>query len=72
MTDRDFISIGILAKRSTVSVETICFYECIGLLPAPPRSSGGYRLYRSGHAERLQSSVGRTIPARRSTRCVAS
>ena len=54
MTDRDFVSIGILAKRLGVNVETIRYYERVGLLPAPPRSAGGYRLYGSAHAERLQ------------------
>jgi MerR family mercuric resistance operon transcriptional regulator len=54
MTERDFISIGILAKRSGVNVETIRYYERIGLLPAPPRSAGGYRIYSSAHADRLQ------------------
>lgn len=54
MADRDFISIGILARRSGVTVETIRYYERIGLLPAPPRSAGGYRVYSPAHAERLQ------------------
>lgn len=54
MTERDFISIGILSKRSGVNVETIRYYERIGLLPAPPRSAGGYRVYSSAHAERLR------------------
>src|SRR5882757_9941547 len=54
MTERDFISIGILSKRSGVNVETIRYYERIGLLPSPPRSAGGYRVYSSTHAERLQ------------------
>jgi len=54
MTSRDFVSIGTLAKRSGVTVETIRYYERIGLLPAPPRSAGGYRVYSSVHAERLQ------------------
>jgi MerR family mercuric resistance operon transcriptional regulator len=54
MTERDLISIGILSKRSGVNVETIRYYERIGLLPAPPRSASGYRVYSSAHAERLQ------------------
>jgi MerR family mercuric resistance operon transcriptional regulator len=54
MTERDFISIGILSKRSGVNVETIRYYERIGLLPAPPRSASGYRIYSSAHADRLQ------------------
>jgi MerR family mercuric resistance operon transcriptional regulator len=54
MTERDFISIGALSKRSSVNVETIRYYERIGLLPAPPRSAGGYRIYSSAHADRLR------------------
>src|SRR6266446_649468 len=54
MTNPNFVSIGTLAKRSGVTVETIRYYERIGLLPAPPRSPGGYRVYSSVHAERLQ------------------
>jgi MerR family transcriptional regulator, mercuric resistance operon regulatory protein len=54
MTSRGCISIGILSKRSGVNVETIRYYERIGLLPNPPRSAGGYRIYSSAHAERLQ------------------
>jgi MerR family mercuric resistance operon transcriptional regulator len=54
MTERDFISIGILSKRSGVNVETIRYYERIGLLPAPPRSASGYRVYSAAHADRLQ------------------
>lgn len=54
MTSRDFISIGILSKRSGVNVETIRYYERIRLLPAPPRNAGGYRIYASAHADRLK------------------
>ncbi|MDE2513173.1 MAG: helix-turn-helix domain-containing protein [Alphaproteobacteria bacterium] len=36
---------GVLAARTGCNLETIRYYERIGLLPAPPRSAGGYRLY---------------------------
>jgi DNA-binding transcriptional MerR regulator len=39
--------IGELAKAAGVHVQTIRFYERRGLLPPPPRLSGGYRDYRS-------------------------
>jgi MerR family mercuric resistance operon transcriptional regulator len=54
MTNRDSISIGVLSKRAGVNVETIRYYERVGLLPSPPRSAGGYRIYSSAHADRLQ------------------
>jgi DNA-binding transcriptional MerR regulator len=37
--------IGDVAKRAGVSPPTIRYYEEIGLLPAPARSSAGYRRY---------------------------
>jgi len=47
------IAIGRLAKRTGTNIETIRYYERVGLLPAPARSQGGYRLYRTGHLKRL-------------------
>ena len=38
-------SIGELAERAGCTVQIIRHYEKIGLLPAPPRSEGGYRQY---------------------------
>ena len=48
------MKIGELAKRTGSVVETIRFYEQEGLLPAPNRSEGNFRLYGPGHLERLQ------------------
>ena len=39
------MTIGRLAKRAGVGVETIRFYERKGLIPEPPRRSSGYREY---------------------------
>ena len=39
------IQIGELSKRTGCNVETIRYYERIGLLPAPARSAGRYRMY---------------------------
>lgn len=47
------LTVGALANRSRVNVETIRYYEKIGVMPAPPRSSGGYRLYDEDHLKRL-------------------
>src|SRR5262249_57308386 len=39
------LTIGALSKRTRVNIETIRFYERAGILPKPPRSAGGHRLY---------------------------
>lgn len=46
-------TIGVLSKRTGCHVETIRYYERIGLLPSPPRSHGGHRLYDTDHLRRL-------------------
>jgi DNA-binding transcriptional MerR regulator len=45
--------IGELAARTGVSPKTVRYYESLGLLPAPPRSPAGYRLYGPADSERL-------------------
>ena len=47
------VKIGELAERTSCQVETIRYYERIGLLPAPTRSSNNYRTYGEAHIERL-------------------
>lgn len=37
--------IGELAEQTKTSVETLRYYEKEGLIPTPPRSEGGYRIY---------------------------
>ena len=39
------LSIGGLSRRSGVNVETIRYYERIKMLPAPPRTASGRRVY---------------------------
>jgi MerR family mercuric resistance operon transcriptional regulator len=39
------ISIGELSKHSGVNIETIRYYERIKMLPAPPRTASGRRVY---------------------------
>lgn len=46
-------SIGTLAAMSGVKIETIRYYERIGIMPKPPRSAAGYRRYTSEHLSRL-------------------
>jgi MerR family mercuric resistance operon transcriptional regulator len=47
------ISIGALASASGVHLETIRYYERIGLMPEPPRTESGRRLYETRHRRRL-------------------
>ena len=47
-------SIGKLAKATQVSVDTIRFYEKIGLLPPPVRGPSGYRRYFGDDVRRLR------------------
>lgn len=46
-------SIGELSRRTGVNVETVRYYEKIGLLPRPPRTEGGHRSYQDDHLKRL-------------------
>ncbi len=48
------MKIGELAGRTECPVETIRYYERIGLLAPPQRAANNYRNYGDKHAERLQ------------------
>jgi len=48
------LSIGKVAKKSGVSVETIRFYERKGLIDEPPRLKSGYRRYDEESVKRLR------------------
>jgi MerR family mercuric resistance operon transcriptional regulator len=50
----DTITIGELAATGGVHVETIRYYERRGLLPAPARSTSGYRQYVAADVWRLR------------------
>ncbi|MBW8269628.1 MerR family transcriptional regulator [Caldovatus aquaticus] len=52
MDRRSGIAIGALSRRTGCHVETIRYYERIGLLPAPARR-GRYRLYGAADVARL-------------------
>lgn len=47
------LTIGHLARETGSKVQTIRYYEEIGLLPAPRRSTGNQRVYDDAHLERL-------------------
>lgn len=53
MKPKDGLSIGALSKHSGVNIETVRYYEKIGVMPAPDRSAKGYRIYGADHLKRL-------------------
>ncbi len=44
---------GKLASRTDCNIETIRYYEGIGLIPAPARTASGYRTYSDEDVRRL-------------------
>ena len=48
------LTIGELARRGGVNLETIRYYERVGLLPKPPRTSAGYRIFPDDTPRRLR------------------
>lgn len=48
------LTIGELAKRGGVNLETVRYYERKGLLPAPPRTTSGYRAFPEDAVRRLR------------------
>lgn len=47
------ITIGELARRTRVHVETIRYFEKVGMLAVPPRTEGGHRVYDEKHVRSL-------------------
>jgi Cu(I)-responsive transcriptional regulator len=47
------MKIGELARATATKVETIRYYENIGLLTAPERTAANYRVYGASHLARL-------------------
>ncbi len=42
-----------MAKLTGVNIETIRYYEKVGLMPDPSRTDAGYRVYDETHLKRL-------------------
>lgn len=53
MSARQGLTIGRLAAATGVNLETVRYYERIGLMPPPDRTVGGHRSYRPEHRSRL-------------------
>lgn len=47
------LSIGELSRLTGVNIETIRYYEKIKMLPPPPRTEGGHRVYGSTQTRTL-------------------
>ena len=47
------LTIGAMSRKTGTKVQTIRYYEQIGLLPEPERSAGGQRRYRPDDLDRL-------------------
>ncbi len=48
------LTIGQLAKRSGIGIETVRFYERKGLVEEPPRTDSGYRQYPEDVVARIR------------------
>lgn len=47
------ITIGELSRRSGVNIETIRYFEKVGLIAVPPRTQGGHRVYDEAQVRAL-------------------
>ena len=52
-TEPRAMQIGAIAARTGVNIETMRYYERIGILPKPSRSQGGQRIYTTAQEQRL-------------------
>lgn len=48
------LTIGHLAREAGINLETVRYYERVGLLPRAPRSAKGYRLFPADATRRLR------------------
>ena len=68
------LTIGKLAERAGVNVETIRYYQRRGLLDEPKKPLGGYRHYPPDRIKRVRFISGRRLlgsPWRKSPGCCA-
>jgi MerR family copper efflux transcriptional regulator len=54
MTSDFLLKVGELAEQAGVGIQTLHYYERVGLLPKPARSSANYRLYPPEALRRVQ------------------
>ena len=53
ITEPRAMQIGAISARTGVNIETMRYYERIGILPKPSRSEGGHRIYTVAQEQRL-------------------
>ena len=53
LSEKTSYSVGDLATACGCKVETVRYYEKTELMPKPPRTMGGHRLYSLDHLKRL-------------------
>ena len=53
ISEKNSYSVGDLATACGCKVETVRYYEKTGLMPNPPRTEGGHRIYSLEHMKRL-------------------
>ena len=53
ITELRTLPIGELSRRTGVNIETIRYYERIGVMPNPLRTEGGHRAYNEPQLKRL-------------------
>jgi len=51
--NNQFFGIGEMSRKTGVKIETVRYFEKIGMMPAPERSEGGNRRYSTDHLQRL-------------------
>ena len=47
------MSIGELSRQTGVNIETIRYFERVGMITTPARTEGGHRIYDEGHVRAL-------------------
>jgi Hg(II)-responsive transcriptional regulator len=48
------LSISKVAKKANINLETVRYYEKRGLIPEPPRTETGYRIYSGEYVDRIK------------------
>ena len=56
------MKIGDLGRATRTKVETVRFYEKIGLMPPPARTAANYRSYDEAHLRGLVANAKHTFP----------